>query len=176
MSPVSTDQSGREVTLVTESLANPQGEDTATETWPAGNRYWYTYTRDYELHRELLTIGSVSWSGTYSDVWTGRQFGWQVRYPHRLKENMRSIIGRRSQTRISGFSHAQEVGSSEGETRGSRSRRATNHRAGINIVGQFEIGSCGPNLSTSQHPWSLWLWPRRSPLTDMVAMVYLYPE
>ena len=71
MSPVSTDQSSLEAAAVTEPLAHPQGEDTTTETWPAGNRYWYTYTGDYELHRELLTIGPVSWSGTYSDVWTG---------------------------------------------------------------------------------------------------------
>ena len=131
MRPVSTDQSSLEAAAVTEPLAHPQGEDTTTETWPAGNRYWYTYTGDYELHRELLTIGPVSWSGTYSDVWSGRQFGWQIRYPHRLRRNIASVIRLRSQTRIAGFCHAQGVGSSEGETPRSRSQRATNPRAGV---------------------------------------------
>ena len=101
-------------------------------TWPAGNRHWYTYTEDYSLYREVRGIRNVSWAGTYSDAWSGRQFGWQIRYPHRLKENVASIIRWRSQTRIAGFSHAQGVGSSEGETPRSRSQRATNLRASVN--------------------------------------------
>lgn len=109
-----------------------RGEHATTSTWPAGNRYWYTCTEDYELHRELLTIGPVSWSGTYPDVWSGRQFGWQILYPHRLKENVASIIRLRSQTRITGFSHAKGVGSSEGQPPSSRSQRATNLSAGVN--------------------------------------------
>ena len=63
-------------------------------TWSLGAGRWCTYTEDYDLLNELLTLKQVERRAVYSKH--GRDFGWDVMYPTAVKGKVRRLLAARS--------------------------------------------------------------------------------